>query len=114
MSNPDVVSEIERLIESQGELTRRQQSTHDIAVRVTSYLRSELGYESESPGNVNRLMAETWQMVSGHERLLRGEGDQLGMVGWVQLLRRTWWGVLVALGTVTGYVVGSVFPIPGN
>ncbi|MEM9187013.1 MAG: hypothetical protein AAGB00_11005 [Planctomycetota bacterium] len=114
MSSHDSESDIQRLLEGQEELMRKQIDTHEIVVRISAYLKSELGFDSDAQGSVNRLMSETWQKVCGHERLLRGEGEQIGIVGWVQLLRRTWWGVLVALGTLGGYVVGSVFPIPGQ
>lgn len=114
MSNQDFVNDIERLLDGHEELSRKQLDTHDLAVRVVTYLRSELGYESDAPGNINRLMSETWQRVCTHEKLLRGEGDQLGIVGWVQVLRRTWWGAMVALGTLSGYIAGSVFPLPGE
>lgn len=114
LSNPEFAIEMQRLLDGQEELQRKQVDTHQIALRITAYLRSELGFDSESAGNINRRMTETWEIVRAHEKLLRGEGDQLGLVGWVQVLRRTWWSAVVALGTLSGYVLGSVFPLPGQ
>ncbi|MEM6507726.1 MAG: hypothetical protein AAF711_19995 [Planctomycetota bacterium] len=114
MSSQDLTAEMQRLLDGQEELQRKQVDTHNIALQITAYLRSELGYDTDAVGSVNRRLSEAHRMIQLHESLLRGERDELGLIGWVHLLRRTWWAALVALGTLTGFVVGSLFPGVGT
>lgn len=73
--------------------------------RLCSWLRSELGYDSDSPGNVNRHMNETDRKASEALNLLRGEKDQIGIVGKVELLFKSWHVLLSVITLLAGYIL---------
>lgn len=72
---------------------------------MTSWLRSELGYDTESSGNVKRLMSEAHRIAVDNQKILRGDGDKVGMVGKFDVIFRTWQGLLTALALLGGYVL---------
>ncbi|MEN1680325.1 MAG: hypothetical protein AAGJ46_12095 [Planctomycetota bacterium] len=92
---------------TKGEEMHRRLDHHE------SCLRSELGLDSDSPGNVNRRATDVADLVDQHDKILRGEGTEIGLIGWYQIMRRTWWGAIAAVGTLIGYIAGVIFPV-GN
>lgn len=90
-----------RLPERVQDLERR----HD---RLTAWLGSELGYDTNAEGNVNRLMNETHKRSTEALTLLRGERDQIGLVGKVELLFRSWHVLLSLVAALAGYIVRMV------
>lgn len=72
------------------------------------FLRSELGYQSESSGSLRRTVEENQQMLRNMEQTLRGTGDELGLVGWMTVLRRTWITLVALLGAAAGYLLNDV------
>jgi len=77
-------------------------------VHLTAYLRSELGYQSDSPGSLRRTLQEHAHMISTFDETLRGRGDELGLVGWMMVLRRTWITMVALLGAALGYLLNDV------
>jgi hypothetical protein len=75
---------------------------------VVAYLRAELGYDGESPGSLHRQVEEHEAMIHAIEGTLRGRGDELGLVGWMIVLRRTWITMVALLGAAFGYVLNDV------
>lgn len=83
-------------------------------VHVVAFLRSELGYQTELPGNLRRQLEEQEQMISAMDNTLRGAGDELGLIGWVVVLRRSWITLVALLGTALGYFLNDVVHSMGN
>jgi hypothetical protein len=77
-------------------------------VHLAAFLRSELGYQSEAPGNLRRQIEEHAQMIATIDNALRGRGDELGLVGWMMVLRRTWITMVALLGAALGYLLNDV------
>ena len=75
---------------------------------VTAYLRAELGYDGEHPGNLRRQLEENTMMIRAMDDTLRGRGDDLGLVGWMMVLRRTWIAMVALLGAAFGYLLNDV------
>lgn len=73
-----------------------------------AWLRSELGYNSESEGNVKRLMNETHEKATEAIDLLRGTGSDTGIIGKVDLLFRSWYVLLSLVTALGGYIVRMV------
>lgn len=76
--------------------------------RISSWLRSELGYDSESQGNVNRLMNQAHDKADEALSLLRGKDDQMGIVAKTELLFRSWHILLSVIAALGGYIVRMV------
>lgn len=76
--------------------------------RVSSYLSSELGYQSELPGNLRRQVEENQRMIRDIEQTLRGVGSEIGVVGWISIFRRTWITLVALLGAAAGYLANDV------
>jgi len=86
-------------------------STHDIETQVAAmaaYLRAELGYDGDWPGNLRRQLEENTAMIRTMDQTLRGQGDELGLVGWTQVLRRSWITMVALLGAALGYVMNDL------
>jgi hypothetical protein len=77
-------------------------------VHVAAFLRSELGYGVESPGAVQRELLEHSQMIASIDDALRGRGDELGLIGWMMVLRRTWIAMATLLGMAAGYFANDL------
>ena len=77
-------------------------------VHLAEFLRSELGYHADGPGAVQRELQEHSNMIASMDDTLRGRGDELGLVGWMMVLRRTWIAMVALLGMALGYVVNDV------
>jgi hypothetical protein len=77
-------------------------------VHVAAYLRNELGYQSDLPGSVRRQLEENSMMIRAIDQTLRGQGDELGLVGWMMVLRRTWITMVALLGAALGYLMNDV------
>jgi hypothetical protein len=77
-------------------------------VHVVAFLRSELGYQTELPGNLRRQVEEHDAMISAIDNTLRGAGDELGVIGWMMVLRRSWITIVALLGTALGYLLNDV------
>jgi hypothetical protein len=75
---------------------------------VVSYLRAELGYDGEAPGSLRRQVEENANMIRMFDQTLRGQGDELGLVGWMMVLRRTWITMVALLGAAFGYLLNDV------
>lgn len=76
-------------------------------VHLTAFLRSELGYRAEGPGAIQRELQEHAQMIGSIDDTLRGRGDELGLVGWMMVLRRTWITMVALLGAAFGYFMND-------
>ena len=76
--------------------------------RQSQFLRTELGYQTDVPGSLRAAVEENQRMLREIERTLRGAGDQLGIVGWVTVLRRTWIALVALLGAAAGYLLNDV------
>jgi hypothetical protein len=77
-------------------------------VHVIAYLRSELGYQTETPGNLRRQVEEHEQMIAAMDKTLRGSGDELGVIGWMMVLRRSWITIVALMSTALGYFLNDV------
>lgn len=77
-------------------------------VHLAAYLRGELGYQADAPGSLRRQLEENTAMIRAIDQTLRGQGDELGLVGWMMVLRRTWIAMVALLGMALGYVVNDV------
>jgi hypothetical protein len=75
---------------------------------IVAYLRSELGYDGELPGNLRRQIEEHEQMIRTIDDTLRGRGEELGVVGWMMVLRRSWITLVALLGAAFGYLLNDV------
>ncbi len=75
---------------------------------IVSYLRGELGYDADVPGSLRRQVEEHEQMIRTIDDTLRGRGDDLGVVGWMVVLRRIWITLVALLGAAFGYVLNDV------
>ena len=53
-------------------------------------------------------------MIRTMDRTLRGHGDELGLVGWMMVLRRTWITMVALLGAAAGYVMNDVMNAVSN
>ena len=73
--------------------------------RLCSWLRSELGFDSESEGNVNRRLQETHDLAAETLKLLRGEGNQMGIIGRVEVLTKSWNVLLCSVTALAGYII---------
>lgn len=92
----------------EGESSQRLQQLERRLDRITSWLSSELGYETSAEGNVNRLMKETHNKATQALSLLRGENEQIGLVGKVELLFRSWHVLLSLIAALGGYIVRMI------
>jgi hypothetical protein len=81
---------------------------------VVAYLRAELGYDGERPGSLRRQVEENTHMLEAIDQTLRGQGDELGLVGWMMVLRRTWLAMVALLGAALGYVTNDVVDALGR
>jgi hypothetical protein len=77
-------------------------------VNLTAYLRHELGYQTDAPGSLRRQLEENTAMIRAIDQTLRGQGDELGLVGWMMVLRRTWIAMVALLGMALGYALNDV------
>ena len=77
-------------------------------VHLAAFLRSELGYGVDGAGTIQRELLEQAQMIALIDDTLRGRGDELGLVGWMMVLRRTWIAMVALLGMALGYVANDV------
>ncbi len=92
----------------EAELLQRVQQLERKFERIASWLGSELGYDTEAEGNVNRTMNETNRRSTEALTLLRGEKDQIGLVGKVEILFRSWHILLSLVAALAGYLVRLV------
>jgi hypothetical protein len=84
---------------------------HDLDTQVAAivaYLRAELGYDADAPGSLRRQVQENAHMIRTFDDALRGRGDELGIVGWLMVIRRTWIALVALLGTAAGYVLHDI------
>ena len=47
-------------------------------------------------------------MILEVQDTLRGRGDEMGLVGWVSVIRRSWITLIALLGTAFGYALNDV------
>src|SRR3954447_25927591 len=90
---------------------RTMECNHELEtqlVHVIAFLRSELGYQTELPGNLRRQVEEHEQMITTIDSTLRGRGDELGLIGWMMVLRRTWISIVALMSTAVGYLLNDV------
>jgi hypothetical protein len=81
---------------------------------MVAYLRAELGYDGESVGHLRRQLEENTAMIRTMDQTLRGQGDELGLVGWMMVLRRSWITMVALLGAALGYVMNDLMDAVGN
>lgn len=99
---------MDRGIQEEADSDKQLQQLERRLDRLIAWLNSELGYETSAEGNVNRLMKETHNRATEALNLLRGEGDQIGMLGKVELLFRSWHVLLSLVAALAGYIVRLV------
>jgi hypothetical protein len=75
---------------------------------ICAYLRGEMGFQSAAPGSLRRQVEEHSQMIRTIDHTLRGQGDELGLVGWMMVLRRTWITMVALLGAALGYALNDL------
>jgi hypothetical protein len=91
--------------------------THDHEAQlaaIVAYLRAELGYDSDGPGSLRRQVQENAQMIRTFDDALRGRGDELGIAGWLMVIRRTWVSLVALLGAALGYVLNDLLEALGK
>jgi hypothetical protein len=84
---------------------------HDLETQVAAvvaYLRAEFGYDGDGPGGLRRELQENTAMIRTIDQTLRGQGDELGLVGWTMVLRRSWITMVALLGAALGYVMNDL------
>ena len=75
---------------------------------IVAYLRAEMGYDAEAPGSLRRQIEEHEHMIRTIDDALRGRGDDLGLIGWMMVIRRTWITLVALLGAAFGYFLNDV------
>ena len=75
---------------------------------IVAYLRAELGYDAEQPGSLRCQVEENTQMIHTIDDALRGRGEELGIAGWLMVIRRTWISLVALLGAAFGYVLNDI------
>jgi hypothetical protein len=75
---------------------------------VVAYLRGELGYDSDAAGSLRRQVEEHTHMIRSMDDALRGRGDELGLVGWMMVIRRTWITLVALLSAACGYLLNDL------
>jgi hypothetical protein len=91
-------------------------TTHQLETQVAAvvaYLRAELGYDADVPGSLRREVEENTQMIRTFDDALRGRGDELGLVGWLMVIRRTWITLVALLSAAFGYFLKDVVDTMG-
>ncbi len=81
---------------------------------LAAYMRAELGYDADHPGNLRRQFEEHDQMIHAIDDALRGRGEELGLIGWMMVIRRTWIALVGLLGAAIGYVLNDVVDALGK
>ncbi len=84
-----------------------QQIELDVSA-IESYLGHELGYASDDPGHLKQAVKENSRMITDMNAILRGQGEEIGLVGWVSILRRSWITLVALIGTAFGYALNDV------
>ena len=77
-------------------------------VALAAFLRRELGYDSDASGDLRRQLQENRCMIRSLEDTLRGAGNELGVVGWIHVFRRTWIALVALLGAAAGYLMNDL------
>jgi len=80
----------------------------DQLLQITAYLRGELGFQTDGAGSLRRQVEENARMITTIDDTLRGRGDELGLVGWMMVLRRTWITMVALVGAALGYLLNDV------
>lgn len=75
---------------------------------MAAFLRSQLGYKSDNVGSLTKQVEENSQMIRSMEATLRGRDDELGLIGWLMVIRRTWIALVALLGAAFGYALNDV------
>jgi hypothetical protein len=57
---------------------------------------------------LRRQVEENTHMIGAIDDILRGRGDELGLVAWVMVLRRTWITLVALLSAAIGYLLNDV------
>jgi hypothetical protein len=94
-----------------GERNEAVETNHYIETqlaRIVAYLRAELGYDADAPGSLRRTVEEHATAIRTIDDALRGRGDELGIAGWLMVIRRTWITLVALLGAASGYVLNDV------
>jgi hypothetical protein len=78
------------------------------AAQLACYLQGELGFQSDLPGALRGQVLENRARIRDLEDTLRGRGGEMGLVGWNNVLRRTWITLVALLGAALGYVLNDV------
>lgn len=84
-----------------------QQIELDVSA-IESYLGNEFGYASDGPGHLRQAVEENSRMIRETNAILRGTGDEIGLVGWASILRRSWITLVALIGTAFGYALNDV------
>lgn len=72
---------------------------------LSSFLGVELGYHTPAPGNVHRRIDEAQALAKAAYDLLRGKESEMGLIGRVEVLTKTWNVLLCAITALGGYIV---------
>jgi hypothetical protein len=70
-------------------------------------LRVELARHADQVGAVATQVAENRREIRRIDGALRGEGCEMGLVGWISMLRQAWVALAGVAGAVLGYAVRS-------
>ncbi len=91
--------------------------THELETQLAAlvaYLRAELGYDADTCGALRRQIEENTQMIRTFDDALRGRGDELGIAGWLMVIRRTWITLVALLGAALGYLLNDLIGAVGK
>jgi hypothetical protein len=58
--------------------------------------------------HLRRQVEEHDQMIHALDDVLRGRGDDLGLIGWMVVIRRTWIALVGLLGAAIGYALNDL------
>ena len=58
--------------------------------------------------HLRRQVEEHEQMIRTIDDALRGRGNDLGLIGWVVVIRRTWVALVGLLGAAAGYILNDL------
>jgi hypothetical protein len=58
--------------------------------------------------HLRRQVEEHEQMIRTIDDVLRGRGDELGLIGWIVVIRRTWIALVGLLGAAIGYALNDL------
>ena len=110
MSDENINRQLDHIMAELAALRKEGADMKVVQTKLTAFMRSELGFDSETAGNINRLGTETFQLVMQHNGILHGSSGKPGLIAWVGAMTSTWWIVISATIGLASYILGMTFP----